>query len=193
MAKNLRTYLFSLKAGVEYSVDVDGDVFSVTSVADSTKFTISFDESARFAGITQGMGGKFLQSYNRVVLLSPVDNTVEVVLGFGEFIDSRATLSATLNTSIEPGNIIGNGGDVTIAATTTALCLAASSTNLECILRADPDNVEPVRVGGAGVGAANGMPLDPGDSISLSTVGAVYAYNPHSAGQKIHTIVVGRV
>lgn len=178
--KNFRTYTVALVANQESGFGVDGNMYAV--IESTNEFTLTLDDSNRLAKQVAGMGGVFESEYNKVTLLSAVNQTVTLILGYGTFLDARATLTATINSVVGAANTLDTGGDVSLAPGTTAgltsTIRAADASALTVIVKAAVTNTETVRVGGTGTGAGQGYPLDPGESVSLSTTAEIAGYNP---------------
>jgi hypothetical protein len=127
----------------------------------------------------------------KITVKSLIAQSILIGAGRGET-DDGETLNVNVTATVTPGNTIGAGGDVALPAGVggaTTLVSAADATALTVLLKADIANTETIRVGGAGVGAAGGYPLEPGESVSLSTTAAIWAYNPSAvAAQNIHVL-----
>ena len=79
----------------------------------------------------------------------------------------------TVDTVVEPSNVVGVGSDVSIGAAAT-LIAAADVTRKELIIEVDIDATDPIRIGDASVTAATGLKVAPGSTMVLAQAGAVY-------------------
>lgn len=128
--------------------------------------------------------------FDRFEVRSTVAQTVLVTLSDVPQDDSRSNVALSVSATVAPGADVGNGGDVAVPATSSAQVLAANLTRLAAIITNPTANTVAVRVGKAGVGAASGIPLDPGDSVTLATTSAIHVYNPHSGAQAVSALEV---
>ena len=119
---NFRSYQIALTAGQEFEFGVSGNMYAVV---DSTgQFIITFDESQRITKAEQGTGGEFPEAYSRVTLLSTTTQSITIILGFGKYSDARATVNATVNTTIAPSNTLANPADVPVGVAATVIAIA---------------------------------------------------------------------
>lgn len=188
-AKNFSTYTISLTAGQDYNLNVNGNMYAV--ISNSGDFTITLDETNRLISQTAGMGGEFPEPYNRVTISSTTTQTVIVVFGFGKFLDARASINATVNTTIEPSNTINNPGDVTAAATAT-LAIAANANRKEVELCLPSTATNPVRIGSATVTAASGSILEPGTSKTFAVDAALYVIRTAAPDETVTVLELER-
>lgn len=128
--------------------------------------------------------------FRRFTVRSAVAQTVRVSSSETGQDDARSNVALSVSASVTPGADVGNGGDVAVPATSAAQVLAANLNRLAAIITNPTANTVAVRVGKAGVGAASGIPLDPGDSVTLATTSAISVYNPHSGAQTVSALEV---
>ena len=100
-------------------------------------------------------------------------------------IDNLVTLASTVGVT-KSGNI-STIGDVTTVAAVSTQFLAGSATRRSAIVKADSGNAGPVRIGDSNVGAARGINLQPGESISIDTTAALYYYDG-AGGNKLQVL-----
>lgn len=187
--KNFRTYNISLTANVEYNLDLDGNMYAV--ISNTGDFTIILDESNKLVNQTAGMGGKFDSQYERVTLLSTTTQTVTVIFGFGEFVDARASVNATINTTVSPSDTLDNSSDVTVGS--AAVLLKAADANMkELLIHVPSDAANSIRVGNASVASTTGLEVEPGMSLQLSVEAAVYAIRDGASDVTVSTLKLTR-
>lgn len=119
--------------------------------------------------------------FQRIRVRSAVAQTVHLVLADTPQDDNRVAVALSVAATIEPGAVLDDGGDVVCAAASTTLLLAGNPDRLYALVKNPSANSITVRVGTSGVGAANGTPLEPGETLPLATTAAVYAHNPDPA------------
>jgi len=187
--KNYRSYTIQLTANQEHEFTVVGNMYHVTS--SSGDFSITFDDGQRIAGAGAGTGGKFPQNYTRVSLLSTTTQTVTLVLGFGDYTDARATVNATVNTTIAPSNTLNPASDVTIGAAATSI-VAADANRKEIMIHVPSDAANSIRVGDSGVTAASGLEVEPGSTLVLATESAVFGIRDGAADVAVSVLSLAR-
>ncbi len=128
--------------------------------------------------------------FTRFSVRSAVAQTVRISTSETSQDDARSNVALSVSATVAPGADVGNGGDVSILAASSAQVLAANLNRLAAIITNLTANTVAVRVGKAGVGAASGIPLDPGDSVTLATTAAIHVYNPHSGAQTVSALEV---
>lgn len=183
--KNFRTYPVSLSAGVDYQLNVSGNMYAV--ISNTGEFSITFDDSSKLSNQSAGMGGEFIDSYQMVKLNSTTAQTVTVILGFGKFADARASVNATINTTIAPSDTVNNPGDVTATAA-AGLLIAANPNRKEVEICLPSTATNPVRIGNASVTANSGSILEPGSSKVFGVEAALYVIRT-SAPDEIVTVL----
>ena len=112
----------------------------------------------------------------------------------GEWIEIVVVREETGNFAIEnPGSAfdtvqfstptsINTSSDVNISASSSALVVGANSNRKEAVIRSLSSNTNTARIGGGGVGATSGIPLEPGQSFTLSVTDNINAYNEDDTG-----------
>lgn len=177
----------TLAASVPQRFDVAGDwVACVTAAA--SDLTARFDQSEPVP-LPAGLG--FRRYYKTIELESATGGAFVVLAGFGSVADARATVTANLTVNTNPGNTVPVGGDIAIGAAVATLLCALDATRLTATVSNPSTAAASVRVGPAGVGAANGFLLEPGESVTIATTAALYGYSV--AGQTVSVGIVQQV
>lgn len=177
----------NLTAGTPQRFDVAGDwVACITAAA--TDLTARFDQSEKVP-LPAGLG--FRRYYKTIELESATGGIFVVLAGFGSVADARATVNANLTVNTAPGNTVPVGGDVALVAGVATVLCALDATRLAATVTNPSSAAASVRVGPAGVGAANGFLLEPGESVTIATTAALYGYS--AAGQTVSVGIVQQV
>ena len=141
--------------------------------------------------------------------ISGAENTVRLLFGKGKYEPpaDRSEVSIndadpvriqvisggfTVDTVVEPSNVVGIGSDITVGATAT-LIAAADATRKEIMLELDVDATAPVRIGDSGVTASTGYRLQPGATVVLAQAGALYAIRTGAVNETLSYIIGKRV
>jgi hypothetical protein len=69
--------------------------------------------------------------------------------------------------SLKAATAMATPADVTVSAGTSGQVVAANAARRSLTVQADHGNTDPVRIGGAGVGASAGLVVQPGQSLTL--------------------------
>lgn len=176
-------------AGQTVSHDVEGDYIHIHT-APVDDLIVRFDDGEPVP-MPQGMG--FRRYYKKVSFTSGTGQTIRVLLGFGSVADARATANVSVTTNVAPGNTLDNGGDVSCPTGAATLLLSADPDQLYALVSNPSTNTGTIRVGTATVGAANGIPLEPGVTLPLATTAAIYARNDTGSSITISAIRVREV
>ena len=109
--------------------------------------------------------------------------------------DSNTAVTATVSASLTPSKTLQTGGDVACANLASTQLIAGDATRLSVIVNAPATGTwatGTVRVGGAGVGAASGIEINPGDTIEIATQAIVAAYNGSGASITLQVLPVNQ-
>ena len=140
-------------------------------------------------GIDVGPGG--FKSFD---IALPVAGAVTFTVSDTEQADNQTAVNATVSATISPAATLAQPGDVSCAAGAITELYAGGAATLTVLVRSSDTNTYAegtVRIGTAGVGAASGIELNPGDSIALDTTAAVYAWNAGGVAIDLQVLVLG--
>jgi len=101
-------------------------------------------------------------------------NTIELVVLKGKYVQGK--LVGTV--SLDKLNAITTSADVALNNGAITTVKAANTNRREIMVTALAGNASNIRVGDASTGAARGLELQPGQTVTLTTTDAVYAYSP---------------
>lgn len=173
----------TLAAGVPQRFGINGDyVAGITEPAGVSDLTARFDQSEKVP-LPAGLG--FRRYYRDVELESATGGAFVVLLGFGSVGDARTTANVTTTVNVAPGNTLPAGGDVVCTAGAATLLSALDATRLSITVSNPSTNSNTMRIGPAGVTASSGYLLEPGESLTLATTAAVYAWNTGVADESV--------
>lgn len=190
--KNFRTYNLALSANVERTLAVAGNMYAV--ISNTSEFTIIFDESNRLEKQSSGMGAKFNDEYRNVIVKSVAAQNVTIVLGYGEFEDARASVNATVNTTIENSNVINSLAEVSVGAGATVLIANANANRKQLRVGVKSSAANGVYIGSASSGASTpGGYIEEGTVDYVETEAAVYAYNAGASAVVVNVLELERV
>lgn len=187
--KNFRSYTIALTANQEFPLNVEGNMYAV--ITNTGVFTLTFDESNKLVNQTSGIGGKFDDTYENVTLLSTTTQTVTIVFGFGELNDARASVNATINTTISPSDTFDNTADITVSSTAVALKAADANTK-EVMIHVPSDAANSIRVGGASVTATTGLEVEAGQTLTIASEAAIYGIRDGGSDVSVSTLKLTR-
>lgn len=174
---NYATRTFTVPAGG--SVEQVRNAQFITVLEASAPFRITFDNGPA-SDIEQGITLRTVAEFSRIEIINPTSDplAVKIGLGRGEVQDARLVISGAVNSkNLSPG-VLNSGAPVACANAAVTQLAAADVNRRELILIHDNDATGPVYVGGAvGAGAGEGLPIQPGQSLTLETASAVFCRN----------------
>lgn len=143
-------------------------------------------------------GGEVTPGARSVRVSSVLAQTIVLIFQDSPIQNDVDNVAVAVTANVTPGNTLDNGGDVSLVAGAgpgaTTTIRAADANALSVLVKADIANTETVRVGTTGVGAATGYPLDPGESVSISSTALIAGYNPSTTtAQNVHVLPVRQV
>lgn len=171
----LRDFVFTLQAGIEQSPGIVGNFYHILEATDDVY--VSLDNSA-WMKRGQGLGEK--ADYQEIRLRSLVLQTVRLVAGYGELIDTRDNVAVTVSATVTPSDLLTPYTDVSLPAGGPATqILAANSHRKSAMLKNNfaNDPADIVRIGNAGVTATKGIEFLAGENMTIETEAAIWGYN----------------
>lgn len=130
--------------------------------------------------------------FKRITIKSLIAQTVEFVVSDEMQQEGRDDVAVTTTASITPGNTFEGVADVALVAITATQIIAADATRLGVLIKNPSSNTASIRIGANGsVGAAQGIELEPGESIPVATTAAVWGYSV--PGESVSVSVVREV
>lgn len=196
MVKTATTY-----ATRSFTVPANGSVefvrtASFLTVLDaSAAFEISFDNGPRSA-MEAGLTLRTQDDFQRVEIINTTGSvlTVKVGLGRGDVRDSRLTLSGSIQADIVAPDVLTTGAPVAAANAAVTLLAAADANRREVLAVVDLSAGGAVYIGGdAAAAAGEGLPVQPGQSLTLTTSAAVYVRNDTGAAVNVSKAEFGVV
>lgn len=132
------------------------------------------------------------EGFENVVIRSLVAQTVRICISDQPQDEGRDDVAVNTTASITPGNTFAGAADVALAAAAATLIIASDADRLGVLIKNPSSNAASVRIGGlASVGAAQGIELEPGESIPIATTDAIYGYSV--PGESVSVSVVREV
>jgi hypothetical protein len=184
--KNQKTYKKLIPAGGQVILEVGGNMFNI--LKSQARFTIEFDESNRFEDVPEGATAKFAESYERVRLASAIEQTVVVVLGFGDFTTSSSQSVDTVNATLESPNQSAISS-VSLSGATVATLTLAGDGNREVLVSVPSDSMTGVLLAESAAAIDSGFLLEAGQTIGIVTKAGVYAKSNSGATIRLNTII----
>ena len=174
-----KTYTYTVPAGG--SVQIERTANFVSCLDAQAPFHVTFDmqpETEFEAGLTFFP----VETVSRVEIINKggTENRVTLAFGKGRIEDARLTIGNQVKTAAQSPNTLTTGAPVNCGDGATTM-LAADNGNRAEIMVAN-DGAGKVYIGGDGTAAAGqGMPLEAGGVMVLTTTAAVYARNDSGA------------
>lgn len=82
------------------------------------------------------------------------------------------------NINVTKASVLNSAADVALGAAATTVILAANANRRKAMITNLKGNDSTFRIADAEVAAARGVELDPGETIELETIEAIFGYNP---------------
>ncbi len=176
----MKQHRITVAAGGILEVNAVGDFVRVQS---STGALVIELDSGDVVPITVGQKLRLPERFDRLIIRNTGASSVtaELLIGFGDFDDRQVTGSV----QVAPSGSLAAVADVSLAAGSATLILAADSNRDEAVISNPASNSQTMRIGGASAGASAGIPLPPGATLILSTTAAIYGYNPGAAAESV--------
>lgn len=187
----MRDYPYKIEANSEARHGVDGNFVRVASSSGPLRIVAADKDGKELANVILSSGyfkvppGKMFSKVS-VRNENPSQATATLTIGYGE-VDA---MELSGEVSLEKSTIIDSAADVSVNATASKQVVAANAIRREVLVSNLSSNAAAFRIGDSGVGAANGVELLPGSTITLETAGAVYAYNTGAGAQSLGVLEV---
>ena len=185
----MRDYDFSIAPGETERRAVVGRFIRVKSASAEIRVQAENKDGRIVADLSANEGLRFAvpERFEQIRVTNNGAATVAAVLtvGFGEVDDS--SVSGALSVSKSSG--VRTTADQSIAAA-GSYTVAADTSRREVLVQALAANTDALRVGDASTSAGQGLELQPGQTATLETSGAVVIYNPSAAAQSVAVLEV---
>jgi len=184
-ARSSRTYPVVIPANSAAILNVTGEFIYVLE-CDLTSFLVAMDggpsDETKFRTYRRLPDG---DSYSRLEIENPngADLTLKIVAGFGSYSDDEVSIGGSVMLATPTG--LSTTADKSMLATATTIILAANAARKTVTISNLDGNAEILRIGDVNVGAAQGVQLLPGQSVTIETEAEVYGYNPGAAAQSV--------
>ena len=175
----LRDFTLTFAGGDQQIIKAKGNFFRILET--TTPITISVDGGV-FVEREQGQAQ--FGDFETLIIKSAAAQSIVLTAGIGQLVDNRTAVSVAVTTDLDPGTVINNPAEVSVAAGATSLILAANANRHRAVVQSafanDPAII--ARVGGATVNATSGLELTAGAGLPpWATTAAIYCHNPGAA------------
>lgn len=186
-------YLDNARDGEE--VNIGGDVlWAVRASSYNALLDVAIHEQDQ--GRVPFQKGTFVRCgpFSQVYLFNEAQSGewVEIVYARETWDFSIQNPGSTFDTvqTVVPTNL-NSWPDKTISASSVGTVRSAKATRKESVIRSLSSNTNTVRVGNGDVGASQGLPLEPGQSLTINTTDIIQAYNLDDAGDGSDVVIAG--
>ena len=177
-------FTIDLLANGERQISINGQ--AVTILAATGTFALSMGDGAftnARAGITYPLPADETFGSISIRDTSAAPNTIVLIVSFAEIKDARLTLATAIQVGGNP--VFDSLADDSVALGATEVIFAADADRREAIITNLATNTATFRIGDAGTGAANGIPLPPGATLVLNTTAEIRAHNPAGVAESL--------
>lgn len=167
----MKIHNVTVPAGGFVEVVQVGDFVRILEAADQV--TVQTDQGL-YAEMQKGQAVRQPERFDRVRISNATgaDLALDVAIGFGEFWDDRM-IGEVLTNQISPSTL-NTPADVSFSV--AQVLIAANTSRKAVVIAAAPGNTANVKIGDSNVGAARGVTLQPGQSITIQSTAAIYGY-----------------
>ena len=177
----MRPFNFNLIAGASFRIQQPGKFLYLETCAG--KVVVSDDVTGFTVALSQGDTHTRAVAFSSVLVENKTSGALDVVLYIGDDDLFRKAPPSSLTVSTPSG--LDSLADVSLGAAATTLIKAINANRKEIIISNLSVNTQTFRIGDSGAAPANGVPLPPGASIVLTTLAAVYGYNPGAGAESV--------
>lgn len=134
-------------------------------------------------------------NFNWFDLSVTVASTVRVCVSDQRQADNATQVNATISATITPAGTVTQPGDVVCANAAATQLLAGNANGLTAMIRSSVNNtygLGTVRIGTTGVTAAQGIELNPGETLALAVTTPVFAYNNSGAAVTLQVLPLAK-
>lgn len=191
-APQYATRYFLIPAGA--TVELVRTATFVTVLAASGPFKASFDSSPAF-DLEQGLTIRTPDGFHRIEMTNKGASTISVKLGVGkgDVNDARLTLSGQVTTAESMPDTLTTGAPISAINGAVTPLASANPLRRELMAVVDAGAAGPVFIGGAaGATAGQGIPVQPGQALTLSTTAAVHVRNDTGAAVNVYIAQIER-
>ena len=180
-----REFTETIPAGQSIDVRYDHNSLRILALTAGATLQVQFGQSgSKTSLVGAGMGFEYTDGEGRPIALRSVrlfngggaPLTVTVGAAIGKVADNRLTVSGTLTTIEVKAGTFDSLTDVALTNGSATQLDVSDASRRELIVTNVLANAVSMRVGDSGVSATNGIELQPGDSVALTTTAAVFAY-----------------
>lgn len=129
----------------------------------------------------------------KIVVRSVVAQSVILTAAEEHQSDDRASINATVSTTIEAGNDNNHLPKVNVPATSTVLLAAANTNRKSLRVSLLSSAAGYVLLGKSGVTAAQGGTIEEGMVDYIDTTGALYVYNPNAVAVDVYCLEINKI
>lgn len=185
-----KTFEYTIPVGESVQIARYADF--ITCLDATAKFKISFDQQPE-TEFESGLTYNPDHAIKRVEIIntSGSDNTVKMGFGIGGIQDSRLTIGNAIVTEEKAPATFSTGAQITAADAATTALVAANGNRTEAIVANDGAGKIYV-AGSSGAGAGEGIPIDAGGVLVLTTSAALWARNDSGAAVAVSVAEVER-
>ena len=176
--KGFQDVIFNCTANVPFSQNILGDAFEVFYA--TGKIQIQFDDGPAIT--SEQTCGNDVQEYNKVTVISPINQVVTLKLGSGGITDNRLSLTiGALTVAMSVPATCVSDVDVAVPATSAVQILAFDANRRRAKIMVPQTAGNTIRIGGAATNATHGVEYQPGTGDDFETTAAIFAYNSGAA------------
>jgi hypothetical protein len=186
MQGSIRTYKKVIPANGQVEIQVAGNMFNV--LKSQARFTIEFDESNKLEELPEGASAQFNNEYQMVRLKSVIEQSVTIVLGFGNFTTATTQSVDTVNASLESPNS-SSISSIDLTGNSISAITNADAQNREVVISVPSDSDTGVLISQSSGQINSGFIVEAGQMIAIATKSAVFAKSESGDDVRLNIII----
>ena len=166
----------------------------LTCLEGNIAFKVAFDGNSA-SDFETGLTYREARGFTQVEIINPdatTTLTVKLAFGKGDVNDARLVISGAINAKIAAPETFATGAPISATDAATTLLAAENGNRAEIIISNDGSGKVYI-AGNAGAVAGEGLPVDAGGTLVLTTTAAVYARNDSGAAVPVAVAELERV
>lgn len=177
---------YVIAAGATLRLEIPGVYFQLAEAPAEVdiEFFRSQSSVGRATGIPEGFEfGPLPRQFDAVAITSATAQTVKVAIA--RELARLNRLAGAIEADISKSETLDSLPDLAIGAGAIAQITASDGDRRAILITNLKGNAAEIRVGDAGAGAANGTPVQPGETLTLPTSAAVHVLNTGAGAQSV--------
>lgn len=182
-----RDLTITLTANVPVYFNVSGDFIHVRTASADVQIGTDGGKVVSYSA-----GETVISPFGGFEIVSATTQQVTLIYGEGEFSGTAVTASIPADLAIEKGDTLNTGTKVSALAAAATQIQGSNASRKSLTIRTLSTAGTTLFVGASGIAANQGLPLEPGDALTLDTTAAVFVYNGSGSAVDVYYLEVDK-